>query len=271
MEINFSFRKTGLTVNFNVQLTANPVSLLWFMGDGTEYNILYEDSESLKLEHEYEYSGFYPVRLEVTYEYPKNVGETLLTIKTKSIGVSSVENKPLDKSIDMLVLTFIPPNLQGIENHFPFIPDLIQKWQLFLMTLVEFNKELEYIESELDWPPLVNFLIAQLVAYDLILIASKKYLIGLGVIDDDQGNMLELKSVRTGPTESEWFQGSKTWSEVFKRDGVFHELSRQICMLAGRLRIPLYICRNLSHNTIVPSVNKKPIKKRIDPFEKGSL
>lgn len=261
MNTSFTFKKTGLLVDFKMISTGNPVTFLWQFGDGETNNT---DPE---LNYEYEDPGFYTVVLTATYENPENPEEPIEETITRTIGVSPVDWQPLDTPLTQLFQTFIPPGLEVDESS---AENIKRKWQLFLQPLV--NPEIDVFD-ELFWPPLVNYMIAQLIAYDLIIAAANRYLIGIGLQSgtDTTGSAGEVKSVRTGPSEVEWFQGSETWSEVFKQGGTFEELTKQICTLAHRLRITLYICEHLSHSPIVPRVHKKPQTKRINIFKRGRL
>lgn len=260
MTLDFVLLKTGLLVSFNIKFNGDPVSILWDFGDGTTQTINPNDplvESPFATLHEYNMAGFYDVNLKVI------TAENELEI-TKTIGVAPVEFIPLDRTLSQLVQGFLPTGIDFDED-FKQVPDLILKWQLFLQPLVNIEIEVNYINNELYWPPLVNYLIAYLITYDLILEVAQRYLISLGGSSAEEGG-LEVKSIRTGPTEAEWFQGSETWSEVFKDSGLFDRLQENICNLSHRLRITLEICRNLDHNTKVPSVHRKTKKKRRNIF-----
>lgn len=256
--VNFKETKTGLSVGFINLSTGNPVSFLWNFGDGNT-------AVTADVDHIYHHEGFYTVKLTVVFD-DASEGELI-----KVIGVSTA-GSPLDAPLETLVKTFLPPNVV-FESVSSNINTLIQKWQLFLQPLVDPEIEPVNIYSELHWPPLVNYLIAQLVAYDLIVGGANQYLIGIGNSSgsDSSGSAGEVKMIKTGPAEVEWFQGSETWSEVFKQGGTFEQLNNQICSLSHRLRINLYICKPLSHNTVVPKVYIKPPRTNINLFDTGKL
>lgn len=269
MALDFNFAKTGLSVSLRAIITDNPVNLLWDFGDGNSQNIDPTDpsiENPYKINHVYEDSGFYNITLTVTLAEEPHPDPI-----SKTIGVADVDFNPLDKPISSLLTGFLPGGIDFQEG-FVQVPDLLLKWQLFLFPLVNVNIEDNNYNNELYWPPLVNYLIAYLIAYDLIIIASQKYLIGLGVETGSSQSGLEVKSIRTGPAEAEWFQGSETWGEVFKEGGSFDVLKENICNLSHRLRITLEICRNLDHSSTPPSVHRKPKKTRYsNPFTRNKL
>jgi PKD repeat protein len=255
---DFKFLKTGLTVGFTNLSTGGPVSFVWDFGDGAVSLIP-------NPEHTYPYEGFFTVTLLVQYEDGTN--DTAI----KTMGVAEGAN-PLDIPLETLLKTFLPPNLD-ITSAESQIPVIVKKWQLFLQPLVDPEIEIVNVFSQLYWPPLVNYLIAQLTAYDLIIAVANQFLIGMMGSSGSDSTMSagEVKMIKTGPAEVEWFQGSETWSEVFKQGGTFDQLTTQICSLSHRLRVTLYMCKELSHNTIVPRVYPKVKKLLINPFDKGTL
>lgn len=270
MNLNFTFLRTGLSVRFIAILTGDPVSLLWDFGDGTTQEIDLTDP-SLEdphiIEKTYSFPYYYNVSLSATWEIEGQDNEVIT--KTYEIAVSEVEFTLSNKPINELVLNFMPPGID-VQSILPQLPDLIFKWQLFLAVLVDFEIEENNINNELYWPALHNYLIAQLCTYDIILSLAQRYLVNMGIQDSTQAG-LEIKSIKTGPAEAEWFQGSETWSEIFKNEGFFDRLIEQICNLSHRLRVTLEICRNLDHNTKVPSVHRKPKKIKNNPFNKNRL
>ena len=266
MKASFIYTKTGLSVEFTNQSTGNPVSLVWEFGDGVS-------SVDNNPEHLYPYPGFFTVTLTATFDELDEEDNPITDTRVLTIGLVDDETlNPLDTPLLSLIGTFLPVNID-IESPHLHIPSLISKWQLFLQPLVNPEIPLVKVYQELYWPPLVNYLIAQLVAYDLIVVAANQYLIGVGQVSstDSTESPGEVKSIKTGPSEVEWFQGSETWGEIFKPGGTFDQLTNQICSLSHRLRITLYICEPLSHSPKVPQVYKKPKPRITNPFLKNKL
>lgn len=250
MKAAFTFKKTGLKVIFTNKTTGSPVSLSWDFGDSNT-NLIDENPE-----HTYESEGFFLVKLTAVFDNPEPDGDPIESIAIHQIGVADVTFTPLDKNISELSIIYLPSNMDPLG--LPSLGDLIIKWQLFLQPLVNPEIEIDKVFVETVWPPLVNYFIAQLAAYDLIVTGANQYLIGMSSTSgsDSTGSAGEVKSVKTGPAEVEWFQGSETWSEVFKQGGTFDQLTTQICTMAHRLRIALQMCRPLSHSPVPPQIHK---------------
>lgn len=257
MIAKFSFSKSGLTVQFINQSDDNPDSFLWKFGDGSTS---VEESPS----HTYPADGLYKVKLIVgkggiSYE----AGEW--------VGVNSNPNfYSLDVPISELVNQYLPTNLPPINNLQKESNLLIKKWQLFLQPLVNHELSIVNVHKEVYFEPLENYLIAQLVARDLIINAMNQYLIGVGgKAQDSEGK--EIKSVKTGPSEAEWHSSADLFKDLFKSGGPFSMLTSSICSLSHRLRIVIEFCRNLDKNTIPPQVYTKPKIRITSPFDKSRL
>lgn len=71
-----------------------------------------------------------------------------------------------------------------------------------------------------------------------------------------EGAMGSIKSLETGPSKTEWYDGSSFWASMFKSlpgtgenpggGGIFENIVRDICQLGQRLRIRLAMCKPLS-------------------------
>lgn len=163
----------------------------------------------------------------------------------------------------------VPPELTLSENY------INQKTQYWLMTLAPLANPAISLEDTLDeskWPPLVKALIAKLIIYEALLLASRGSYIafinsssttettGESISTGEKGG---VKKITTGPSEVEWFDGSDTLSKMFKTtsnsvDSPFTLLMKDVCLLARRLKISLYICPQ-PDITIPPIVFKRGI------------
>lgn len=267
---SFSYLRNLLAVQFNDQSLNGPmVSWLWDFGDGSPTSALQNPT------HTYAQSGFYNVTLDVS-----NVNGTESIMLT--IGVSSVQPNPLNQNIWFLIDAYIPPNLVTVMD-----PNekqsLITKWQLYLFPLVEPALIPGDEHTELNWPPLVNQLIAELVAYDLIIQGANAFMTQLGHEGSSSSSTTttsgqQKKSIKTGPTEVEWYQDrtaeelgevGSAYASALKPGGALDAVKQMICQLAARLRINLpVICGPLKHSPIIPvkSPRKTIESSNVNPF-----
>lgn len=260
MIAKFSFSKSGLTVQFTNKSDDNPDSFLWSFGDG-------QTSAEENPSHTYAAPGLFLVKLVVTkstidYEVSSWVGV-----------IDNTESLVLDVPLSQLVNQYIPVNLPSLNNIDLETTLAITKWQLFLQPLVNHELNITNVYNEVYYTPLENYLIAQLVARDLILIAMNQYVLGVGLKSqgDSEENGQEVKAIKTGPSEAEWHSSADLWKEIFRSGGPFSVLTDSICDLSHRLRITLTFCRKLSHSPVPPQVYTKPKTIITSPFDKSRL
>ena len=253
----FTYIKTLLSVQFNDGSQNNPTSWLWDFGDGSPTSALQNPV------HAYAQTGFYNVTLDVTNA---NGTETI----TITVGISSVIPSPLNQQIFFLVDAYIPPNLITVMDMNEKIA-LITKWQLWLAPLVEPAIVSPDIHQELNWEPLANELIAELVAYDLIIQGANSFMTQLGNEGSSSSSTTvssgqQKKSIKTGPTEVEWYEDKTTeelgevgaaFASALKPGGALDAVKEMICALSKRIRVYIPICGQLSHSPIVPE--KSPL------------
>lgn len=262
----FGYSKNGLEVNFTNLSLKSPTSYEWDFGDGG--NSVLKDPT-----HTYTNPGFYSVTLKVTNT--EGVGEPL----TLTVGVGD-NNDMMNASILELVDYYIPTLLRG-EATTTEIASFIIRWQLYLQPLVEIPYPVSDNDThnEFKWPGLANALIAQLVAYDIILQGANQFLSSSfkeGITEEEAGSDEEIapqqiKSIETGPAKTEWFQNKELISDsekiknigaavasAMKAGGALDQLKEAICQQASRLRVYLPMCGQLSHSPAVPSVARKP-------------
>lgn len=252
--INFSYSKNLLVVDFKDMSLNNPTSWLWDFGDGTT-------STSQSPQRTYSAEGFYNVTLTATNT---DGAETL----TLTIGISSTIPSPLDQSIWFLIDAYIPDNLVTAMD-----PNekrsLINKWQLYLLPLVLVTPAIadQDVHKELAYPPLVNQLIAELVAYDLIIQAANSFMTAMSNAGSSSSSTItttgqQKKKIETGPTIVEWYQDKTAedigdigaaFSSAIKHGGALDMIKQQVCQLAHRLRIYLPMCGQLAYSPVVPS------------------
>lgn len=187
-----------------------------------------------------------------------------------SIVVGDIEEisyKPLPEIID----EYMPTALLGSASISRKIT-LINKWRVYLQPLVYLENPdpgkpvitipKSETHNEMAWPTLFNYLIAQLVAHDIILQGANQFLANVGRLGGEvEGNIGDtgtIKSIETGPTKSEWWEDmtaegleklAKVYEGVNRNGGILEQLKESICQLSSRLRIYLPMCGQLNHNT----------------------
>lgn len=126
----------------------------------------------------------------------------------------------------------------------------LEYWRKFLQYSISPPIEDNELNIEESWPPLVNVLIAKLVIYDLVLQAARDAMLGsfgAGGESGESGGSGGLKSLKTGPSEAEWYDSSKSLESIFKVGAggktIFDTFTEGICMLANQLGIKLSICK----------------------------
>lgn len=239
--IQYSITSTG--VRFSYKGNTSGATLIWFFGDGSS-------SSELDPIHTYNNSGVFNVTLEVTID-----GET----STNGIDVFiNLEATPIEKyiSADLPEGLSIVPESQYIW---------IKKWQEFISILVSPPIKPKDIYNYMVYPPLVNALIAKLTVYDAYLRASEGALVllmqassGSEESTSTSGPGGQEKAIETGPARVEWHDASDAIEALLRKgtgeDGgsIFDIFRRQICMLASRVGIRLWICPKDKAPTIIP-------------------
>ena len=174
-------------------------------------------------------------------------------------------------TIDDLIAADMP---QGLS----IVPETkliwIDKWQEFISLLVSPPIKPVDIHNYIAYPALVNNLIAKLVVYDAFMKAAQGAMVlmmqtasGSGpeyqskfeqMSEDSGEGHGQEKSIETGPAKVEWYDVANSIDAFFKNgageDGtsVFDILRRQICALAARLKIKLWMCPKEPMPTIIP-------------------
>ncbi len=261
--------KNGLEIQFKDYSDNTPTSWDWNFGDGSI------NGNTKDVTHTYSDPGFYTVTLTVT-----NTDGSDSIILTISASSGDIVN-PLDQRIWFLINAYIPDSILNIIT-----PDekqaLISKWQLYLFPLVLVDTPIPEAElhNELLYPPLVNQLVAELVAYNLIIQGANQFMIQLGSEGSNASSTTtttqQKKKIETGPTVVEWYQ-DKTSEELgelgsafaaaVKPGGTIDMIKEQICQLSKRLRIYLPMCGQLSHSPTIPSkINPESVVQAGNPF-----
>lgn len=220
-----------------------PTSFNWDFGDGgssTEQNPTYL----------YAVPGTYTISLTATNIDGSNTFEhTIILQNPTTITVTDSIAADLPEGLS------IEPASQALW---------IQKWQLYLQTLVDPHIPTIDVHNEQSWPSLVNILIGKLVIHDAFTRAAAGSLILMmqGASNSEESSSTSPgsseKSIETGPTKVEWTEASDSISAFMKAktgeegNNIFDTLRLEICRLASRLMIQLPLCGKLPKPVIVP-------------------
>lgn len=261
---SFRFEKNNALdyreVKFIDQSLDHPTSWSWDFGDGSPLDTTQNPT------HIYTNDGYYSVVLTVTNS--DGTDEINLTIGV-SITLIDVNNVPLWFLIDDYIPSALVVELTGDEK-----ASLISHWQRFVGPLISINEinpplEPSGIFNEFNYPPMVNHLIAQLVAYEIVIQGANQALAGSGRTSDSSStgptpnptqNQL-VKKIGTGPAAVEWYDTTvdgdsadnlTAFSNAVKIGGAMDQLKNHICQLANRLRIHLPMCPALEYDPIPP-------------------
>lgn len=263
---NFGFSRNNLNVDFkNLSLNIDNASTYeWDFGDGSIVNT---DKNPSKV---YASEGFYSVSLSVT------TAEGVNSI-SMAIGVGSITNI-LNTSILSLTYYYLPSTMLVDNNQ---LVTSIQTWQMYLQPLVE-NPLVDVIDThnELQWPALVNKLIAMLTAKERIEQEASAFLAqtakeGSGSESSNSNETItstrSIKSIETGPAKTEWYEDkdSTSNSETIKNigdsfyratqpGGIVDILTKAACNLSKRLMIYLPECGQLPKNVYNFQVGATP-------------
>lgn len=282
--VHFEYSVSGLQVSFTDTSTNVPTSWLWDFGDSNT-------STDRNPTHIYAGEGTYTVTLVSTN------GDGAGTIFTTVIDVLQSEqtfspiNTPIMQIVDFNIPTALTGEATVAEKNY-----LITKWQLYLQPLVEVPTTVDISDThnESAWPMLVNSLIGQLCAMDIILQGANQYLSAAGSAggstststtgDEGDGDTQQIKSIKTGPAEVEYYENDQlaTTSEIInnigeayssatKAGGALDQLKQSICQLAHRLRINLpQICEALPHSPTNFVIAKPCLNTyKTDPYSNG--
>lgn len=266
MKVNFNFAKNGLEVRFKNTSREVPAgsTYLWDFGDYTG------TSSDPNPVYTYSDEGFYLVKLTVTPPSP----DEPVTIKL-TIGLSLRAQTVLTDSIFNLFELRVPETMLVLLRP-EDIRYYIQKWQLYLYSLVPSELDLQYAEDEMAYEALENQLVLEAAAYDWTIITAISLMQSLGqtISDEVTGSEGEVetgaqdvKSITTGPTKVEWFEGIlagdtassmlKTLTGALSPGGIIDLMKQNLCMLAKRLTVYLPICSPNVHRVTPKKVNTR--------------
>lgn len=275
MKVYFKYTSIGLTVNFSSYSDfsiTEPIYLRWDFGDG-EYSL------ELNPVHTYKNSGFFNVRVRVL----RGGDSQEFCFYEESILVNNRTISSLPDSIYNLIDTYLPSDVFG------FIPTKIKKqyiikWQLYMGPLVNHHIPEQEYTNETYYEALENQLIMEMASYDFMVYAFQNMVnaTAQAVVDNNKiatstnnsgGSVVEggtsgqIKAIKTGPTEVEFFDAGSTESDsasvalkAMQPGGSLDVLRQNICMLAERLSIFLPICRRGPQEIVPPRVVNRRVE-----------
>lgn len=246
----FNYNVSGLTVQFYDQSLNNPATWAWDFGDG-------ETSTDQNPLHTFAARGFFTVKL-----VSSDDSDPVLDSDPFEIQIGVAESGDIAPFNIFQLIRYYVPSTVTIDNN--VLVHLLRKWQLYLSTLVEHDIQAGEIYNEHSWTALENYLIAALVAYDLIVDGANAYLLSIGAGALSEGttstsSSSEVKKIVTGPAEVEFSSLSETWQRILKPEGMMEGLKLNACSLAKRLRVFIPMCGQLSHSPVVPQKHQKPV------------
>jgi PKD repeat protein len=220
----FSFSNNYLVVAFSDTSLNSPTSWLWDLGDGSASVI------TQNLSHTYTTPGIYRVVLQAT----NSDGSDSYTF---DVVVSDVNIVPF--TIAQLVAMGIP---SGITIPPDYLKAQVAKWQTLLGAPNSINVPAPDTYDETKWPALANVLIANLVIYDYIISLTNNSIISGNTSSGSTSAISEVKQIKTGPTEVEYFSSNQALSDFLKASDFFTMSKGNICGIADALGIYLNMC-----------------------------
>lgn len=241
-EANFNHKAQpgGHIIDFINLSTNGPTSYSWVFGDG---NTSTDENPT----HDYTKNGFFNVTLIAT-----NADGASDPI-TFPVGVNAA-GPVLSQSVYTLVKQYIPENITYSPAE---LKGLIEKWQLYLHTLVDHVIAPEDVFNEFAYTPLENTLVAQLAAYDIIIQGASAFI--SSVSNGGVSTQRAVKKITTGPTEVQWFpatEAGNAMKDVFRPGGAFEEIKQSICMIAKRIKVSLPIICPKVNVVVSPLIGK---------------
>jgi len=195
-----------------------------------------------------------------TFEYilEEDVGGTGTILPLVKGNISVLDYQPFSETIETYLKSDLPANILLTED---YRNQRIFYWRRILQAAFEIADE--DINTEEEWPTLVNALLAKLVVYDAMKLAATGSLFAFWGGDytssDDIGG--PVSRIETGPTSVEFHSVSKSLSELFKPGigGItpFDAFLVDLCGLANYLKVKVPMCTgNLI--TISPKYYQNP-------------
>lgn len=207
--------------------------------------------------------GIYAITLLVINEDGQSASTQIVTVTEPGYGGSgSGSGSGSDGtagSILSMVCCKVPLSLCGG----PCQLNYIKKWQYYLNPQLSTPLTTDTaIEDEDNWPYLWRVLIAELAVYDIILAEATKWMAsGNLMFDPNNGTAnTSVKTIKTGPSEAEWWDNQKNQALFFKtmftEKGALMQYKSAICDLAKRLKAFIPFCGQ--EKRVIPFIKAMP-------------
>lgn len=242
----FAFSPDGLSITFLDRSSGSPAITAWAWDFGDSTTSAVQNPPV----HDYPIPGIYTVKLRVT----NTDGQA-----TYSFDLVASTAPGLNVTIKGMVGYELPVGITWDETGFQ---QTRMKWQIWLQEAAGIDDD--DIFDETKWPQLYNVLISKLIVYDLILRAANVAMNNMiGLSSTASSTTLTpgtvkgpLKSLKTGPSEAQWYDSSTLWASIFRSaaqgGGTFSTLLSDICLYARRVQVQMPFCG--------------PAPKRVRPF-----
>lgn len=231
----FVFSNSGNSFVFTSLSLNNPSSFAWDFGDGN-------NSTDEGPTHSYADNGFFKVGLTVTNADGSDTFEQEIQLQNGTVGFRPI----------FFMVTDVLPADTGIPD--ATISEFIRKNQLYLSSAAStWGIEEGDTYNETAYSPLANMLVAKMTVVDVLTRGGNQYLASLSG-GSSESNGTQVKSITTGPTEVEWFEGSELWSDIMKDGGLFQSAQMDACNIASRLYVQLPYCPNIPNPVIAMTI-----------------
>lgn len=181
-----------------------------------------------------------------------------LVIPVVKGNISVLDYIPFTETIEAFLRSELPATIVLTED---YRNQRIFYWRRLLQTAFSISDA--NINLEEKWPVLVNALLAKLVVYDAMMLASRgsffAFMGGDYTSTEDLGG--PVKKITTGPADVEFYSTAAALKNIFqpnmKGETAFDAFLVDLCGLANHLRVKIPMCRG---NTIpiAPRVYKNP-------------
>lgn len=195
-----------------------------------------------------------------TFEYilEEDVGGTGTILPLVNGKITVLDYVSFSETLQVYLSSELPANITLTED---YRNQRIFYWRRILQTA--FNIANANINIEEKWPTLVNALLAKLVVYDAMMLASRgsfmAFMGGDYTSSDDLGG--PVSKIQTGPAMVDFHSTSKALSEMFQpgSSGIsaFDTMLVDLCGLASFLKVKIPMCKG-KYIPIVPKYCQNP-------------
>ena len=192
------------------------------------------------------------------YILEEDVGDAGTILPLVRGNTTILDYVPFSKTLQAFLNSELPANITLTED---YRNQRIFYWRMILQSAFDIADS--NIDIEGKWPTLVNILIAKLVVYDAMMLASRgsfmAFMGGDYSSSDDLGG--PVSKIVTGPTSVDFHSTSKALGEMFKSDSsgqsALDVMLVDLCGLSRRLKVRVQMCGG-KHMPISPQYYQNP-------------